>query len=113
MSYYVDVYSADSDDNVIEFDSDIVFEPLEQLFYHNTQLSDIDYEFLKKFTTEKSNIEFNFQNYFKLTKETIEDWEFFKRDEWYFNYTREEHEYNCSVIDQLLKQNRSVYLHVY
>ena len=116
MSYYTYVVTSNKDtDFILLDDDDINVDEVETLpeFHYMNQFEDIDYDFIKtlwKKSKQTKKLKYDFQAAVKLTKEIIEDWETFKKGEWFYEYDDEQHQENIELIEEQNRNGLNVYI---
>jgi hypothetical protein len=73
------------------------------------RLEEIDYKFLEM-VFKRNDMKYHVDGYVKFSIELIEEWEEFKKDEFCYNYSTEDHERNRKLLDEYNKQGYNVYL---
>jgi hypothetical protein len=115
MSYYTYVVAAKQDTDFILHDDFNVDEHgrLSSTFHFMNQFSDEDYEFIKmlwKKSNQTKKLKYDFQAAVKLTKDVIEEWEFFKKDTWFYRYDEHQHLDNLLIIEEQNNNGLNVYI---
>lgn len=125
MSYYVYAFVSESNSNILLSEDDIIRDEDGDFInykkvadtgyrlYYPDRFDDKDYEFIKQLWAKHvPNEPYDFEVPFRITKETIEEWELFKQDTWYEDYDTEEHEFNCNLLKEAEESGTSIYLYV-
>lgn len=126
MSYYVYALVVNSDEDYLTSEDSIERDECGYFLRYKTwhddkdiqihypmQFNDDDYEFLKnRWNNHFPDKDYDFEIPFKLSKQLIEDWEWFKKDCWFDNYGFDEHEENVRVMKGHMKSGNNVYLNV-